>query len=70
MQTSKIIDTNLNINSSFDEMGRQYFHVQVAFSDEDRITVYRNSIEELLDELPQILASALRARIIIEQSIC
>ena len=37
------------------------------YSEDDILSIYRNSIDELLDDLPQLLVFAIRARIIQEQ---
>ncbi len=70
MTASRILDSSFNINALSDESGRQYFNLKVYFSDDDILTVYRNSVEELLDDLPQVLVSAIRARIIQDQKNC
>jgi len=70
MSLENILISNLNINSISDKEGRRYFNIKVAFSDDDVLTIYRNSIDELLEDLPQILVSAIRARIIQEKSFC
>ena len=51
-------------------MAKRYFKLKVSFSEDDILTVYRNSVDELLDDLPQVLVSAFRARIIQEQVTC
>ena len=67
---SRILDTKFNINALSDESGKQCYNLSVYFSDDDILTVYRNSVEELLDDLPQVLVSAIRARIIQDQTNC
>ena len=67
MSTDSILNSNLDINVLADDSGRRYFKLKVSFSEEDILTVYRNSVEELLEDLPHVLVSAFRARIIQEQ---
>ena len=62
-----ILNSRLNISALSDESGRRYYNIKVSFSDDDILSIYRNSIDELLDDLPQILVYAIRARIIQEQ---
>jgi len=70
MNADKILDSYFNINALSDESGRRYFNLKVHFSEDDILTIYRNSVEELLDDLPQVLSSAIRARIIHDQVSC
>jgi len=69
MIADNILDSSLNINALADESGKRYFKMKVRFSDEDVLTVCRNTVEEILDDLPQVLVSAIRARIILEQNL-
>ena len=64
MNLESIINSQLDINSVSDESGGIYFNLKVTFSDGDALTVYRKSMDELLEDLPQIVVSAVRARII------
>jgi hypothetical protein len=64
-----ILNGQLNINSVLDNSGRKYFNLKISFSDHDALTIYRNSIDELLEDLPQIIVSAVRARILNESNI-
>jgi hypothetical protein len=59
-----ILNGNLRISSLDDDTGRRYYSVRVAFSENDILTVYRNTMDELIEELPQIIGSAVKARII------
>lgn len=61
-----LISGNLDISSLNDDSGRKYYTVRVAFSDKDVLTIYKNTINELMDELPEIIFSAIQARIINE----
>ena len=70
MSTDSILNSNLDINALADDSGRRYFKLKVSFSEEDILTIYRNSVDELLEDLPQVLVSAIRARIIQEQVTC
>ncbi len=64
MNLESILNSQLDINSVSDESGGTYYNLKVTFSDGDVLTVYRKSMDELLDDLPQIVVSAVRARII------
>ena len=70
MSMDNILKSNLDISSLSDDAGRRYFNLKVSFSNEDVLTICRNSVDELLDDLPQVLISAIRARIIQENSVC
>jgi len=59
-----LLSGNLDISSLSDNSGRKYYSVRVAFSEKDILTIYRNTINELMDELPEIISSAIQARII------
>jgi hypothetical protein len=67
MMMDNIIDSRLNITALSDDSGRRYYNIKVSFSQDDILSIYRNSIDELLDDLPQLLVFAIRARIIQEQ---
>lgn len=69
MSLDNILDGNLKISSLDDEQGRRYYSIQLEFSENDVVAVYRNSIEELVEELPQIIGSAIQARIITENMV-
>jgi len=58
-----LISGNLDISSLNDDSGRKYYTVRVAFSEKDVLTIYKNTINELMDELPDIIFSAIQARI-------
>jgi hypothetical protein len=64
MIADQLLNSDVHINALSDESGRKYFNVRVSFSDKDTLTIYRNSMDELLEDLPNILVSAIRARII------
>lgn len=66
MSLENIIDSNLKIVSMADEQGRKYYSIRLAFSDNDVVSIYHNSIEELVNELPEIIGSAIQARIVSE----
>jgi len=61
-----LISGNLDISSLSDKSGRKYYTIRVAFSDKDILTIYKNSISELMDELPEIISSAIHARMVIQ----
>jgi hypothetical protein len=69
MNLDNILNGNLKISSINDSSGRIYYKIQIAFSDNDILTVYRNSIFELLEELPVIISSAIQARIITDDMV-
>ncbi|MCD4691775.1 MAG: hypothetical protein K8R79_02580 [Calditrichales bacterium] len=69
MNSKNILDGNMKICSIDDEQGRRYYSIEIAFSENDALTVYRNSIEELLEELPNIIGSAIQARIITDDMV-
>ena len=64
MIADQLLNSDVHINALSDDSGRKYFNVRVSFSNNDTLTIYRNSMDELLDDLPNILVSAIRARII------
>lgn len=64
MSFQNILDGNLEIQSLDDEQGRRYYSIKLTFSEKDVLTVYRNSMDELVNELPDIISSAIQARIL------
>ena len=64
MSFQNILDGNLKISSMDDEQGRRYYSIKLAFSENDVLAVYRNSMDELVTELPNIISSAIQARIL------
>jgi hypothetical protein len=70
MMTNNILESKVDINALSDENGRRYFNIKVIFSENDALTVYRNSMDELLEDLPKVLDSAIRARIIHDKEFC
>jgi hypothetical protein len=59
-----LISGNLDISTLNDDSGRKYYSIRVAFSEKDVLTIYKNSINELMEELPDIISSAFDARIV------
>jgi hypothetical protein len=59
-----LISGNLDISTLNDDSGRKYYTIRVAFSEKDILTIYKNSINELMDELPDIIFSAIQARML------
>ena len=59
-----LISGNLDISTLNDDSGRKYYSIRVAFSEKDILTIYKNSINELMEELPDIISSAIDARIV------
>ena len=66
VKVENLISGNLNISTLSDNSGRTYYTIRVAFSEKDILTVYKNSINELMDELPEIISSAIQARMVDE----
>ena len=64
MSFDHILNGNLKISSLDDEQGRRYYSMRLSFSEDDVLAVYRNSIEDLVKELPDIISSAIQARIL------
>ncbi len=64
MDLERILDGKLDISSVLDEAGGKSYNLKVTFSDGDALTVYRKTMDDLLEDLPQIVISAVRARII------
>ncbi len=69
MSFQNILDGNLEIQSLDDEHGRRYYSIKLTFSEKDVLTVYRNSMDELVNELPNIISSAIQARILSDNPI-
>jgi len=69
MSFENILNGNLRISSMADEQGRKYYTIKLAFSENDVVSVYRNSIDELITELPDIIGSAVQARIMNDELI-
>jgi len=65
-KVENLLSGNLNISTLSDNSGRKYYTIRVAFSEKDILTINKNSINELMDELPEIISSALQARMIEE----
>ena len=59
-----LISGNVDISTLSDTSGRKYYTIRVVFSDKDIVTIYKNSINELMEELPEIISSAIKARMI------
>jgi len=59
-----LISGSLDISTLNDDSGRKYYTIRVAFSEKDVLTIYKNSITELMEELPDIISSAIDARIV------
>ena len=67
MYSEEILNSKVNIFTLYDDSGRKYFKANVAFSEYDVLTISRDSIEDLLNDLPQILLPAMQARVISEE---
>ncbi len=60
----KILDGKFRIETLQDEQGRRYYSIKISFSDDDILTVYKENMDELMDVLPSILSSAIKARVL------
>jgi len=69
MSYQSILNGSLKITSMDDEQGRRYYSIKLSFSDNDVLAVYRNSMDELVTELPNIISSAIQARILTDAHI-
>jgi len=67
MYTEDIMNSKVSIYTYYDDSGRKYFKANVAFSKSDMLTISRNSMEDLLNDLPQVLFPAIQARVIPDQ---
>ena len=70
MKAENVINSNLNIITFYDDDGRKYYKLNIAFSDNDMFTIARHSMDELLDDLPQVIVSAVQARLIRNSIVC
>jgi len=50
-----------------DDSGRKYYKANVAFSENDVLSISRDNIEDLLNDLPQVLLPAMQARVISDE---
>ena len=69
MIAKNILNSNIHINCISDESGKRCFNAKISFSDDDVLTIYRNSLDELLEDLAPIFISSFQARIIQEQGV-
>ena len=60
----KILDGNFRIETLQDEQGRRYYSIKISFSNDDILTVYKENMQELMDVLPNIISSAIKARVL------
>jgi hypothetical protein len=67
MYSEDILNSKVNIFTLQDDSGRKYFKANVAFSENDVLTISRDTIEDLLNDLPQVLVPAMQARVISEE---
>jgi len=67
MNSQSILESALQILAISEETGKRYFKLHINFSKEDAMTIYRDSVDEILRDLPQVLVSAIQARIIREK---
>ena len=67
MYSEDILNSKVNIFTLQDDSGRKYFKANVAFSENDVLTISRDTIEDLLNDLPQVLLPAMQARVISEE---
>ena len=64
MMIEKILDGNFRIETLQDEQGRRYYSIKISFSNDDILTVYKENMQELMDVLPNIISSAIKARVL------
>ena len=69
MSLQNILDGNLKITSLDDDQGRRYYSIKLSFSENDVLAVYRNTMDELVNELPSIISTAIQARILTDGNI-
>jgi len=67
MYSEDILNSKVNIFTLQDDSGKKYFKANVAFSENDVLTISRDTIEDLLNDLPQVLLPAMQARVISEE---
>ena len=67
MHSENILNSKLNIFTLYDDSGRKYFKANVAFSENDVLSISRDNMEDLLNDLPQVLLPAMQARMISEE---
>ena len=67
MKSRSILESELQILAISEETGKSYFKLHINFSEEDAMTIYRDSVDEILKDLPRVLVSAIHARIIQEK---
>ncbi|APF20661.1 hypothetical protein Cabys_3916 [Caldithrix abyssi DSM 13497] len=60
----KILDGNFRIETLQDEQGRRYYSIKIAFSNDDILTVYKENMQDLMEVLPNIISSAIKARVL------
>ena len=67
MNYDNLLNGNLKITSMDDEQGRRYYSIKLAFSENDVVAVYRENIDDLMEELPEIIGSAIQARLVTDR---
>jgi hypothetical protein len=67
MYSADILNSKVNIFTQHDESGKKYFKANVSFSENDTLSISRDNIEDLLNDLPQVLLPAIQARIVSEE---
>lgn len=67
MYSEDILNSKVNIVTLHDDAGKKYFKANVAFSENDVLTISRDTIEDLLNDLPQVLLPAMQARVVAEK---
>lgn len=67
MYTQDILKSKVNITTFQDDTGKKYYKADVAFSENDVLTISRDNIEDLINDLPQVLLPAMQARVIAEE---
>ncbi|HHE55950.1 MAG TPA: hypothetical protein ENL21_09220 [Caldithrix abyssi] len=64
MMIDKILDGNFRIETLQDEQGRRYYSIKISFSNDDILTVYKENMQDLMEVLPNIISSAIKARVL------
>jgi len=67
MYSENILNSKVDIFTLHDDSGRKLYKANVAFSENDVLSISRDNIEDLLNDLPQVLLPAMQARVISEE---
>lgn len=67
MFSEDILNSKVNITTLHDDSGKKYYRANITFSDQDMLSISRDNIEDLLNDLPQVLLPAMQARVISDE---